>query len=201
MEFADVVRRRRMVRRFDDRPLPRAVLDRVLDAARRGPSAGFSQGFAFLVLDTPEATARYWEFALPESERDRFPWPGLVTAPALVLPLAHSQAYVDRYAEPDKAGAGLGESAAAWPVPYWTVDTSFATMLLLLAAVDEGLGALFFGLFHREAVVRDEFGIPADHEMVGVVALGWPHPDDRPSGSSTQRPRVPLDEMVHRGHW
>jgi nitroreductase len=201
MDFADVVRRRRMVRRFDDRPVPAAVLDRVLDAARRGPSAGFSQGFAFLVLDTPEATARYWDLALPRAERDQFPWPGLVTAPAVVLPLAHPQAYVDRYAEPDKAAAGLGASADAWPVPYWTVDTAFATMLLLLAAVDEGLGALFFGLFDREPAVRAEFGIPADLETIGVVALGWPHPDDRPSGSSTQRPRVSLADMVHRGHW
>jgi nitroreductase len=109
--------------------------------------------------------------------------------------------YVDRYAEPDKVAAGLGESRDAWPVPFWTIDTAFATMLLLLAAVDEGLGALFFGLFEQEAAVRATFGIPDTAEPIGVVALGYPAAGDRPAGSSTTRARKPAAEVVHRGRW
>ena len=193
-----------MVRRFDTRPVPRAVLDRVLDSGRRAPSAGHSQGWAFVVLESPAQTATYWDATLPPEEREEFPWPSLLRVPVLVVPLAHAATYVERYAEPDKAGAGLGDSAAGWPVPYWTVDTAFATMLMLLAAVDEGLGALFFGVPGdpgRVDAMLGAFGVPAGYEPIGTVALGWPAPDDRPSGSATTRRRRALDEVVHRGRW
>ena len=190
-----------MVRDFDARPVPDDVLGRVLDAAVRAPSAGFAQGVELLVLATPEDTARYWDVALPADERDEFPFPGLVTAPVLVLPCARASVYLARYSEPDKAASGLGDDAAAWPVPYWTVDTAFAAENLLLAAVDEGLGALFFGLFEQEAAVRAAFGIPDDAQPIGTIALGFPAPDERPSGSATKRRRRPVDEVVHRGRW
>jgi nitroreductase len=190
-----------MVRTFDARPIPADVLERVLEAGRRAPSAGYSQGYAFVVLEGPEQTRRYWDVALPEERRDEFPFTGLLAAPAIVLPCAIPGAYLERYAEADKADAGLGDDRAAWPVPYWTVDTSFASMLVLLAAVDEGLGALFFGLFDQEPAVRLEFGIPDDVEMIGVIALGFPAASDRPSGSSVTRPRKPVSEVVHRGGW
>jgi membrane-associated protease RseP (regulator of RpoE activity) len=76
---------------------------------------------------------------------------GAAALAALIIPLAHAQAYVDRYAEPDKTTTGLGHSADDWPVPYWLVDTAMSSMLMLLAAVDQGLGALFFGIFDHEA--------------------------------------------------
>ena len=137
-----------MVRSFRRDRVPQVVLDRVLDAGRRAPSAGHSQGWAFMVLEGEEQTAQYWDTTFPDpGARATFAFPGLFDAPVLILPLAHADAYVARYAEPDKAATGLGQSADAWPVPYWTVDTSFAAMLMLLAAVDEGLGALFFGIF------------------------------------------------------
>jgi nitroreductase len=190
-----------MVRAFEDRPIPPDVLDRVLDAGRRAPSAGNSQGYAFVVLEGPEQTARYWDVTFPTEERDGFRFPALLDAPVLVLPLAHGQAYVDRYREPDKASTGLGESAAAWPVPYWTIDTSFAAMLMLLAAVDEGLGALFFGIFEHEAEVLEALGVPAGYEPIGTIAIGWPRPDGTGTGTSAARPRRPLAEVVHRGAW
>jgi nitroreductase len=61
MEFQDVVRRRRMVRNYAERPVERDVVDRCLRNATRAPSAGFSQGWAFLVLDTPDDVRRWWE--------------------------------------------------------------------------------------------------------------------------------------------
>ena len=199
MELSDALRRRRMVRAFTDEPVAPDVLDRVLDAARRGPSAGFTQGVDLLVLDTPEATERFWSATFPDPDsRARFRWQGLFRAPVLVLPLSDKAAYLRRYGEPDKAASGLADEAR-WPVPYWDVDAGMATMLLLLAAVDEGLGALLFGIFSGEAEVLAAFGVPDGHRPVGAVALGHPAPDE--PGRSSTRPRRPLDEVVHRNRW
>ena len=147
MHLEDAIRRRRMMRNFEATPVPVEAVDKMIDLASRSPSAGFSQGVDFVVLHGPEETARFW--AVPELraywERE---FPGVVRAPVLVLPIADAGAYLRRYSEPDKAAAGL-QDVAAWPVPYWLVDTAMATMTLLLAAVDAGLAALFFGLFRR----------------------------------------------------
>ena len=199
MEFHEVVRRRRMVRRFLDRPLPPGALDRVLAAALRGPSAGFAQGTDLLVLEGA-ATARYWEVTLPPGRRAAFPWPGLLVAPALVVAVANPTAYVARYAEPDKVATGLGGGVEAWPVPYWFVDTAMAVMLVLLAAVDEGLGASFFGVFEHEPAVKEAFGVPSDRRLVGTIAIGHPDPADRPSRSAS-RPRRSTGDVIHRGRW
>ena len=201
MEFQEVVARRRMVRSFDSRPVDPEVLDRILANALRGPSAGFSQGFALIVLEGPEQTARFWAHASDEGWRHEPDWPGLLRAPVIVIPLAHKQAYLDRYAEPDKARAGL-QDEAAWPAPFWTVDTAFAAMLVLLSAVDAGLGALFFGLRREEqAGVLADLGVPSGYDPIGVIALGHAAAGDRPSGSPLSRPRRPSAEMIHRGRW
>lgn len=199
MELAEAIRRRRMVRDYEDRPVDPAVVDALLAAATHAPSAGFTQSWSFLVLEGPDQTERFWRHTLPPAERARFAWPGLLRAPVLVLPLASRRAYLERYAEPDKAGAGLG-AAAAWPVPYWQVDCAFATMVLLLGAVDAGLGALFFGIFRGERELLDGLGVPGDLRPIGAVALGHPAPGGRPS-TSLARGRRPLAEVVHRGHW
>ena len=199
MEFSDVVRRRRMVRSFEDRAVPDDVLRRLLDTARRAPSAGYSQGFDLVVLRGPGETARYWDITLPEPRRSSFGLPGLLRAPVLVLPITDKQAYLDRYSEPDKAPAGL-QTEEAWPVRYWDVDTGFAAMLLLLAAVDAGLGALFFGIFQHEDRLMAELGVPPGHHPIGTVAIGYPTAEQPPS-SATRRPRRPYDEVVHTGRW
>ena len=193
-----MVRRRRMVRAFQDRPVPPEVLERVLANALHAPSAGFTQGWAFLVLEGAGETGPFWDATLPEPERGRFGRPGLLAAPVLVVALAHKQAYLDRYAEPDKGWADRAEDR--WPVPYWDVDTGFAALLMLLTCVDAGLGALFFGIFpERLDAFRAAFGVPDAYAPVGVVALGYPAPD-RPS-PSLARGRRPLEEVVHRGRW
>ncbi len=203
MELAEVLRRRRMVRSFDGQPVATEVLDRVLDAARRGPSAGFSQGLDLLVLVGREETQRYWELAFPDpATRTGFRWPGLFAAPVLIIPLVSAQAYLERYREADKernATRSARGELDGWPVPYWWVDGGMAVMSALLAAVDEGLGALFFALEHPDAVFP-AFGVPEDRRAVGTIALGHPAPADE-TGRSSARPRRPLDDVVHRGHW
>lgn len=196
MEFQDVVQGRRMVRNFDGRPLEGEVVERILANGMRGPSAGFTQGVELLVLEGPEQTRRYWDACFPTERRRHFRWPGLLRAPLLVVPLSSRDAYLDRYAEPDKGWTDRDE--ARWPVPYWHVDAAFASMLMLLTAVDAGLGALFFGVFGPDAL-RAEFGVPEGYDPVGALAVGHPLPD-QPS-PSLARGRRPEADVVHRGGW
>ncbi|MFJ3405475.1 nitroreductase family protein [Promicromonospora sp. NPDC090134] len=201
MEFQDVVRTRRMHRKFTAEPVPAQAVDRITRNAVRAPSAGFSQGWAFVVLETPEDRDRFWAASTPDdTERDMSAWlAGMRTAPVIVLALASKAAYLRRYAEKDKGWEDLDE--ARWPVPFWHVDVGMASLLMLQTAVDEGLGACFFGVppAHVPAV-RAELGIPEEFEITGVVAVGHPA-DGGAKGSPTRRRRKPLDEVVHRGGW
>jgi nitroreductase len=117
----------------------------------------------------------------------------------IIVPLAHKQAYLDRYREADKARLGRQEESA-WPVPFWLVDTAFATMLILLSAVDAGLGALFFGLQGGGHRVLADLDVPSGYEPIGAVALGWPDGEDRPSPSLARGHR-PAADVIHRGGW
>jgi nitroreductase len=198
MEFQDVVRRRRMMRNFEDRPVPPDVLDRILDNALHAPSAGFSQGWAFLVLEGPDETGRFWDASFDHEHREEFAYDGLFRAPVVIVCLSHKQAYLDRYAEPDKGWTDKAESH--WPVPYWDIDTGFASLLMLLTAVDAGLGALFFGIFpERVGGVRGAFGIPDAYTPIGAIAVGYAA-TDRPS-PSLKRGRRPAEQVIHRRRW
>ncbi|MEV7430909.1 MULTISPECIES: nitroreductase family protein [unclassified Nocardioides] len=202
MEFQDVVRRRRMIRRYDERPVDPAVVTRLVDNATRAPSAGFSQGWGFLVLDTPADVRRYWEAtAGPEAVAAPDTWlAGMMTAPVLVVPCSSKAAYLGRYAEPDKGWTDQEESR--WPVPFWHMDTAMASLLILQTAVDEGLGACFFGVPPDACpALKEAFGIPPQFDPVGAITVGHRVPDAGAPGSPARRPRKPVDEVVHRGRW
>jgi nitroreductase len=186
-----------MVRDFDDRPLSPQVTERIIANGLRTPSAGFTQGTELLVLESAADRARYWDACFPPERRGTFRWPGVLRAPLLIVPMACRQAYVDRYAQPDKAGRGA-EGPACWDVPYWYVDAAFSALTILLSAVDAGLGALLFRVFRPEAVAA-EFGVPAQFRPVGAIAVGHPRP--HPPSPSVRRGRRPLSETVHRGRW
>ena len=201
MEFGDILKRRKSVRAFEQRPVPREVLERVLASVRAAPSAGFTQGNEFLALDDSAAVGAFWAMAeagdAPYTAEQR-----ALLAPVVVLPLANRQAYLDRYSLPDKAGAGL-EQAEQWPVPYWDVDAGMASMLILLAAIDEGLGGWFFGLFFDEAKLEELFGIPNGFKPIGAIALGYPAAHDPLSAtaSPSRIARRPMTDLVHYNHW
>ena len=200
MELDEALRRRRMVRSFSARPVDGAVLDALLDAARRAPSAGHSQGLDLVVLEGDE-TARYWDVTLPAERRRSFRWPGLLRAPVLVVAVTDPEAYVSRYAEDDKAATGLGAGAEAWPVPYWFVDAGAAVENLLLAVVAADFGACLFGPFGHEEAVRGALGVPAGRRLVATIALGHPDGGEDGPGRSAGRRRRSLDDVVHRGGW
>lgn len=196
MEFRDLVRRRRMVRHYRDEPLPPEALERILDAARRAPSAGNAQGQHLVVLTDPDLRRRVAALAGEESYRARGFDPWLSRAPVHVVLCCREEDYHARYREADKLGPDGLERP--WPVPYWHLDAGCTLMLLLLAAVDEGLAAGFLG-GHRLAGLGELLGLPEDVEVLGLVTLGRAAPD-RPSRSAA-RGRRPREQVIHREGW
>jgi nitroreductase len=196
MEFQDVVRKRRMVRRYDvERPVPAEVVDRIVGNALRAPSAGFSQGFGYLVLDTPEDIAKFRAAARPDEDPENW-FAANVQAPLLIVVHSNKEAYLDRYAEPDKGHTDRAEDW--WPVPYWDIDAGMSALLILQTAVDEGLGACFFGLpADRIPVYRAEFGVPDNFLPIGAISIGY---SDEPPRDLSKR-RKDRSELVHRGRW
>ncbi|HSJ44826.1 MAG TPA: nitroreductase family protein [Euzebyales bacterium] len=196
MELADIVARRRMVRRYRPDPVSPAAVEHIVEIARRAPSAGFAQAVSFVVVTDADVRQRIAEVCDEPDHiaRGRAPW--LSVAPVHVLPCVRPRTYRDRYAEPDKAG---GRGPDDWAVPFWWVDGGAALMLLLLAAVDAGLDAGLLDLADREGV-RALLGIPEDVEPVGLVTIGHPA-DTQPPSSGTRRPRRPLAEQLHWQHW
>lgn len=193
--FRRLVAGRRMVRNYTDDPVDPRAVDRILDAARRGPSAGFSQGVSFVVVTSPETRSAIAELA---NEADYVaagfhPW--ISRAPVHVVLCVSEEVYRARYREPDKSPDG---TEAEWPVPYWWVDAGAALMLLLLAAVAEGLGAGFLGSHGLERL-SETLEIPPEVAPIGFVTLGHPAPDRR--SRSLDRGRRSWDEVVHRERW
>jgi len=194
-----------MTRSFADQPLPAGTLEDLVDLASRAPSAGKTQGWHVVVFEGDD-TRRFWDITLAAERRETFGWPGLLRAPAIMLPFADPEAYVQRYSEPDKAATGLGSGVDAWPTPYWTIDASMAVMTLLHAAEDVGLGALLFGVFRGERELRAELGVPDRLVLLGAIALGWPAEQTANvpranAGRSATRPRRTPTEILHRATW
>ncbi|MFZ9518259.1 MAG: nitroreductase family protein, partial [Ilumatobacteraceae bacterium] len=171
-------------------------------------SAGRTQGWNLVVLEGAQ-TETFWSATMTSEIRSAFRWQHLFVAPLIALSFADPQAYLDRYSENDKSKSDLGGSLDAWPTPYWTVDASFATMTLLLAAHDAGVGALFFGVFRGEAELRTALGIPPRLQLIGAIAMGYervPTSAERDdaafgAGLSAGRRRAEADEVVHFNGW
>jgi nitroreductase len=203
VEFSEVVHRRRMVRSYTDEPVDPAVVERALEHATRAPSAGFSQGWAFVVLDTPEDVRRFWEASTDAVDQPDRWLAGMMRAPVVVVPCSIKAAYLERYAEPDKGWTDRDESR--WPMPFWHLDTAMAALLVLQTVTDAGLGACFFGIVpDREVEVRRALGLPdsGDPQPIGAITIG--HPAARgtgATGSAARRRRTPWTEVAHRGRF
>jgi nitroreductase len=190
-----------MVRSFSPDPVDPGVVDSIVRAALRAPSAGNTAGTAWVILEGEEQTARYWEATTDAEWRSRSPrWEGLRRAPVVLLAYASAEAYLARYGEADKADSGLAVGEEAWSVPYWTGDAAFGVMSVLLAAVDAGLGACILGNFRGEAALASVLGVPSEWRLFGAVPLGRPDGRDHPS-PSLERSRPDASDRVHRGTW
>ncbi|MBA2470462.1 MAG: nitroreductase family protein [Chloroflexia bacterium] len=196
MDLMEVVRKRRMVRNFTDEPVPGDVIERIVATAQRAPSAGFSQGVVFVTVTDPETRRAIGLIGGEEHYvKDGFD-PFISGAPVQIVICTSERLYHDRYNEPDKVDADGDE--IAWPVPYWHTDAGCSLMLVLLAAVNEGLGSAFIGVPNPNDL-RDLLGIPDEYLPIGVVMIGHAAPD-RKSGS-LKRGHRDLDTIWHRERW
>lgn len=196
VELAEVVRTRRMVRAFSDQPVPWATVERILETALHAPSAGFSQGVAFVAVTDPARRQQVAEIAGEGRYTATGHAPFVSGAPVQIVVCTSEQLYHERYREPDKLRPDGSE--IEWPVPYWHTDAGCALMLLLLAAVDEGLATAFVGVF-RWRELQALLGIPEYFLPIGVVMVGHPAPDKR--SPSLARGRRRLADVVHREGW
>lgn len=198
MQFQDVVQRRRMVRHFAPDPIERDVLERIAATAQRAPSAGFSQGQRLVIVTEPERKRRLAELAGEAFYTGQGFDPWISEAPALFVPAVSARLYVDRYNEPDKRDPSLPPgSEDDWDVPYWWMDIGCTVMLILLGAVDEGLGAGFAGGDFDG--IREAVGLPEHFTPVGVIPVGRPLPDKK--SPSLKRGKRSLDEFAHWEAW
>jgi nitroreductase len=191
MELREAIRLRRMVRTFDpDRPVPYGVLERILHSGTRAPSAGFSQGQAWLVLRGADLE-RFWEFGADAVSET------VHTAPLVIIPFSCKKIYLDRYAEPDKGWTDRDE--ARWPVPFWHIDAGMGVMLQLLTVVDEGLGALYFGIVPPQVQpFKAAFGVPDEYDPIGAVAIGY---DAETAHRDLRSRRRAAESLIHYGSW
>lgn len=164
MEFAEVVRRRRSVRRFKPDPVPREKLVQLLEGAISAPSAGNVQPWRFLVIEDPGRRRALAAAALRQN------W--IAGAPALIVVLA----------DLERAAASYGSRGVEL---YALQDTAAAVQNLLLGAVDAGLAACWVGAFSESEVSRI-LELPAGLRPVAMVPVGRAekNPPPRPSRRS-----------------
>jgi len=192
VEFREILRRRRMHRAFLPDPLPEDQVERIASVITHAPSGGFSQGGSIVVV-TDETKRR--EIA------HRFEMAGTYVedAPVHMVISANEALYHARYNEPDKL-AVTGGVEVTWPVPYWFVDAGALMMLVLAAAIDEGLASAFIGHPDQKRIFDELLGLPADVVPIGLALIGKPGeaPD---SGSRLRERRRGRDDLIHRDRW
>lgn len=199
MEFADVVRKRRMVRHFTSEPVALEVVERMLELARHAPSAGFTQGQSFLIVTRPDLKQAIAGLCDEEEYVASGFDPFISEAPIVVIACTSEAAYHRRYQEADKVNEDGSE--ILWPVPFWYMDIGCAVMILLLAAVNVGLAAGYAGITSIENLdaLRELLGIPAEVTPVGVIPIGHGAQDKR--SPSLKRGRKSDAEHVHFEKW
>lgn len=190
-----------MVRSFTEEPVAAEDVEAIMDIARRGPSAGYSQGVEFVVVTDNDMRARiarpYGDIHATSGHKNF-----VAQAPVQVVICANAEIYKTRYRESDKMRVRKDvRDEELWRIPYWYTDAGCAMMLILLAAVDRGLAAGFVG--GSVDRLRRLLNIPDEYEPIGITLIGHEAPDARTYGdiSAEPRPRRPLADVVHREAW
>ncbi|HET7449367.1 MAG TPA: nitroreductase family protein [Gaiellaceae bacterium] len=198
MEFREILRRRRMHRAFLPEPISEEQIERIVSVIRRAPSGGFSQGGSIVVVTDDEKRA-----AIARAFGDEHYSLGgrnfLADAPVHLVISANESLYHARYNEADKLAA-TGGVEVTWPVPYWFVDAGALMMLVLMAAIDEGLASAFVGHPDQKRIFDELLGLPEDVVPIGLAVVGKPGEAPLPGSRMKERRRA-LDDLIHRQRW
>lgn len=173
MDIFQVIKDRRSIRKYTDRPVEREKIEQVLEAARLAPSWKNRQCWRFLVIR---------DAAKKQAILDAFPDdnPGkkaIAQAPAVIVVCA----------DPDESGVENG-------IEYYIADTAIAFTHLCLAAQAIGLGTCWMG-WYDEASIREALGIPGGLRVVGITPIGYPDQEPKP------RPRKELCDITYFDEW
>jgi nitroreductase len=198
MEFREILKRRRMHRAFLPDPLPDEQIERVANVIKRAPSGGFSQGGSIVVVTDPDKRA-----AIAKAFGDDHYSTGgrnyIADAPVHMIISANEDLYHARYNEADKLSS-TGGVEVTWPVPYWFVDAGALMMLVLAAAIDEGLASAFIGHPDQKRIFGELLGLPDEVVPIGLALIGKPG-EAPPTGSRLKSRQREQGELVHWQQW
>jgi nitroreductase len=173
-ELDEVIRKRKMIRKYDqNREVPEKIINKLIDNASRAPSAGHTQVQEFIVIKDA-STKRKLKLASVNQEQ-------VEEAPVLIVACSNTSRSVGRY----------GERGREF---YSIIDGAFASLLILLTATNEGLGASFVGAFNDKKV-SEILGLPEHVRPIGIIALGYP------SEKPARLERIQRDRLVHYERW
>jgi nitroreductase len=198
MELREILARRRMHRAFLPDAIPAEQIERIAGVIRRAPSGGFSQGGSIVVV-TDDAKRRAIAEAFGDEHYSKNGRNFIVDAPVHMIISANESLYHARYNEADKLSA-TGGVEVTWPVPYWFVDAGALMMLVLMAAIDEGLASAFVGHPEQKRIFDELLGLPEEVVPIGLALIGKPG-EDPPSGSRLKERQRPQDDLVHWEGW
>jgi nitroreductase len=172
--FAWVVKHRGMVRTYKTDPVPEEKIQRLLQYAVRAPSAGNLQPWEFIVVKNPDVRTQLTKAAMNQN--------AVATAPVTIVTCADIQ----------RMGSQYGARGSFFSL----VDASFASLLILLGAVEQDLGACFIGSYTPEEVAK-VLGLPPHVRPVGLITIGYPA--ERPQKPKNKK--IPLSKLVHTDKW
>jgi nitroreductase len=198
VEFRDILKQRRMHRAFLPDPIPREQVERIANVIKRAPSGGFSQGGSIVVV-TDAAKRRAIAAAFGDEHYSTGGRNFIADAPVHMVVSANESLYHARYNEADKLGA-TGGVEVTWPVPYWFVDAGALMMLVLAAAIDEGLASAFIGHPDQKRIFDELVGLPEEVVPIGLALIGTPG-ESPPTGSRLKSRQRPVDDLVHWEQW
>jgi nitroreductase len=170
MDFDEAVRKRKMIREYDgDRQIPNEIISKLIKNAHTAPSAGHTQVQEFIIVKDDLTKKRLRKAAVNQDYVEK--------APVLIVVCSNTSRSVGRYGNRGKEF-------------YSITDGAFASMLILLTAVNEGVGACFVGAFD-DSKVSEILGLPKDVKPIGIVCIGYPA--ERPE----KLERIDIDALVH----
>jgi nitroreductase len=173
MELDSVIRKRKMIRAYKPKQIPDDLIKKLIANALKAPSAGHTQVQEFIVVKDPKTKKRLRKVSVDQEH--------IENAPALVVVCANTSRSVKRYGQRGKEF-------------YSVIDGAFSSMLILLTATNEGLGAGFVAAFEDEKV-SEILGLPDYVRPIGIIALGYP--DEEPGILE----RIPAGRLVHFEKW
>jgi nitroreductase len=176
MEFEQVIKKRRMIRDFDsDQQIPEKIIAKLLRNAHRAPSAGHTQVQEFIIISNPATKKRLRQAAVNQEYVEE--------APILIVICSNTSRSEQRY----------GRRGREF---YSIIDGAFASMLILLTAVNESVGAGFVGAFD-DGKVSEILKLPRYVRPIGIITLGYPkeiEPFERFE-------RIAIDDLIHYEKW